>query len=354
MSRAPEGAEREEREALDAAARAGIRRLTIPTPFQVGAVNAYLIEDSPLTLVDAGPRSEDSLEELERSLAELGHAIEDLELIVITHQHLDHFGLAATLARRSRAEVAALDSLAPYLGSYPEQAELDETFAERVMRRNGVPADAIEALRRLAVSLHRLGEPVAVDRPLGDGGELNLSGRSLRVLHRPGHSPSDTVLLDESSSILIAGDHLLARISSNALLARALEPAPAAGTGGRTASEDRPRPLLSYIASLQATREMDLSLLLPGHGAPVSDHVALIDERLRLHGRRAAKIHRLISERPLSGYEIACLMWRNVAVSQAYLTLSEALGHADLLVRDGRAREVERDGTIAFTATEII
>ncbi len=77
-----------------------IHCLSIPTPFQVGRVNCYLIEDDPLTLVDVGPNSGKALDELERALADHGHRIEDLERIVITHQHIDHLGLVDILARR--------------------------------------------------------------------------------------------------------------------------------------------------------------------------------------------------------------------------------------------------------------
>jgi len=122
-----------ERASLRAAEEAGIHRLAIPTPFQVGRVNAYLIEDSPLTLVDSGPNSAKALDELEQALAARGHAVEDLELLVITHQHMDHFGLASILARRSGAEVAALDRLAPFLGSYGAETDLEDRFAEQMM-----------------------------------------------------------------------------------------------------------------------------------------------------------------------------------------------------------------------------
>jgi len=95
--------EQREHQQLAQAAEHGIRRLAIPTPFQVGRVNAYLIEDSPLTLIDSGPNSAKALDELEQALAGLGHKVEDIELLVVTHQHIDHFGLAAILARRSGA-----------------------------------------------------------------------------------------------------------------------------------------------------------------------------------------------------------------------------------------------------------
>src|SRR5205807_2865500 len=100
------------------AADAGIRCLPIPTPFAVGRVNCYLIEDEPLTLLDTGPNSGKALDELERALADHGHRVEDIELVVLSHQHMDHLGLAGIVARRSGAEVAALEALAPWTESY--------------------------------------------------------------------------------------------------------------------------------------------------------------------------------------------------------------------------------------------
>ena len=113
----------------------------------------------------------------------------------------------------------------------------------------------------------------------------------------------------------------------------------------------RPKALVAYLASLRATRDMELSVVLPGHGEPVEDHRALIDERLVLHDRRADKLHGLVAERPRTAYELAQELWGNVAVTQAYLTLSEVLGHVDLLLDDGRVVEEEADGVVHFVAT---
>jgi hypothetical protein len=95
---------------------------------------------------------------------------------------------------------------------------------------------------------------------------------------------------------------------------------------------------------------MDVDLVLPGHGSPVTAHRKLIDQRFALHRRRADKIHGLIEERGRTAYEIAQALWGNIAVTQAYLTLSEVLGHLDVLTGDGRAREVERNGLSVFQA----
>jgi glyoxylase-like metal-dependent hydrolase (beta-lactamase superfamily II) len=339
--------EREEREserALAGAAREGIHRLAIPTPFMVGRVNAYLIEDSPLTLVDSGPNSAKALDELEQALAAHGHRVEDIELLVVSHQHIDHFGLAAILQRRSGAQVAALDEVAPFLAGYGQEAELDDLFAERLMLRHGIPPEVVTVLR--AVSGFRAwGSAVEVTRPLADGSTVELRDRTLRVLHRPGHSPSDTVLVDESRSMMLAADHLIAHISSNPLLARPLGASSEAAYDG-----PRPQALLTYIDSLEKTRAMDLTLVLPGHGRPITDHVALIDERFRLHRRRAEKINRLIAAQPRTAHEVAQELWGNVAVTQAFLTLSEVLGHVDLLLGDGAVIEDEKDGVVRFRA----
>jgi glyoxylase-like metal-dependent hydrolase (beta-lactamase superfamily II) len=335
--------QQEEREQLALAAEAGVHRLAIPTPFRVGRINAYLIEDSPLTLIDSGPNSAKALDELEQALAGLGHSVEDIELLIVSHQHLDHFGLASILARRSGAEVAALDALAPYLAQYGAQADADDSFAEGLMLRHGIPPEVVTALRSVSAGFRGWGAAVDVTRELADGSELRLRDRTLTVLHRPGHSPSDTVFHDDSRSMLLAADHLIKHISSNPLLARPL---------GAEAdfSGPRPRALVSYIDSLAKTREMDLSLVLPGHGPPIVDHAALIDERMRLHTRRAHKIRRLIEQQPRTAHEIAHELWGNVAVTQAYLTLSEVLGHVDLLLDDGSVVEDERDGVVHFAA----
>jgi glyoxylase-like metal-dependent hydrolase (beta-lactamase superfamily II) len=105
------------------------------------------------------------------------------------------------------------------------------------------------------------------------------------------------------------------------------------------------------MESLQATRELPARLVLPGHGDPVLEHAELIDERLRMHRRRAARVHQILDGQPLTAYEIALRMWGNVAVTQAYLTLSEVLGHLDLLVEAGQAVERENGGVSRFEAT---
>ena len=126
----------QERQALAVAAEAGIHRLAIPTPFMVGRVNAYLIEDSPLTLIDSGPNS--------------GKALDD---------------------------VAALDKPAPFLAAYGHETDLEDRFAQQLMLRHGIPQEVVTALRAVSAGFRAWGAAVEVTRPLKDGGELQLRDR---------------------------------------------------------------------------------------------------------------------------------------------------------------------------------
>jgi glyoxylase-like metal-dependent hydrolase (beta-lactamase superfamily II) len=321
------------------AAAAGVHRLSIPTPFAVGRVNCYLIDDEPLTLVDAGPNSGTSFDELTQGLAALGKSLEQIELVIVTHQHIDHLGLVGLVAARSGADVATIDHAVPIVEGFAEEMQADDDFATVTMLRHGIPEDVVRALQSVSRAFRAWGAAARVTRVLHDGDELAFRDRTWKVHWRPGHSPTDTVFEDAERRTLIAADHLLGHISSNPLITRP-----------RDGEQDRPQALVAYLDSLAKTRAMDLDLVLPGHGDPVTDHRRLIDDRFAGHRRRADKLHRLIAERPRSAHELAQSLWGNIAVTQAYLTLSEVLGHTDLLLNEGRVREVADGDTVRFEA----
>lgn len=325
---------------MNVAAEAGVHVMRIPTPFAIGRVNCYLIEDAPLTLIDTGPNSGTALDELESQLSGLGRSIEEIELIVITHQHIDHLGLVEIVARRSGAEVAAIDKVVHFVENFGDDAEADDQFAAALMRRHGIPEDVTTVLLTVSRGYRGWGGKAKVTRPLVDGERYEMAERTIEVLHRPGHSPSDTLFWDAERRILLVGDHLLEKVSSNPLMSRPLD-----------GSAERPQALVSYIDSLLKTRELPAEIVLPGHGGPVSGHVALIDERMRMHERRAEKLLALIEEEPRTGYELAQAIWGNVAVTQAFLTLSEVIGHVDLLLNAGLVREAPEGEGVRFEAT---
>lgn len=331
----------EETAALARAADLGIHRIPLPTPFSVGDINTYLLDGDPLTLVDCGPNSASALLALEDGLAGLGRRIDDIGLVLVTHQHIDHVGLASAIAARAGADVACLDLLAPVLEDWERHAVQDDDDALLVMRRHGVEDHVADALRSVADVVRGWGGEggIPIARTFRAGDLLTVGDRELRVLHRPGHSASDTLFVDETSGIALTGDHLIAGISSNAILSRPL--------GEWDGS--RPRPLLAYRASLRETRDSGIELALGGHRAPVTDVTGLIDSRLADHERRAERFAKTLADGPLTAHEIATATWGHVAITQAFLTLSEVIGHLDLLIEEGVVLEDRSEQVVRFS-----
>jgi glyoxylase-like metal-dependent hydrolase (beta-lactamase superfamily II) len=213
------------------------------------------------------------------------------------------------------------------------------------MSRHGIDADARQTLDDISRSFRRYSEGVAVDVAVGDGETLVAGGRRLTAYERPGHSPTDTIFLDPADGLLIGGDHLLERVSSNPIAHVPIDDRDPVAV----ARTDRRRALVEYLASMRATAEQEVALVLPGHGAPFADHRALIATREEMHARRARRILRSV-DGTRSAADMIAVLWRALPVTQSYLALSEVLGHIDLLERDGLVRAVERDdGVMIWT-----
>jgi glyoxylase-like metal-dependent hydrolase (beta-lactamase superfamily II) len=311
-------------------------QLRLPVPY-LGSVNLWLLEGDPLAVVDAGPANEEALAALEKELAAHGHTIADIELVLITHHHLDHSGLASTIKARSGAQIAAHRGTAQWGVDYHERAAAERRFTQTLMTVHGVPEDLVRASEPFFDHIVRDSSDYETDRILADGDTIRAGGRMLRAVFRPGHSTTDTLFVDEESTDVFVGDHLLAEITSGAEIMPTELP-----------GDERRRALLEYLGNLRKTEAMQIRRCYPGHGPVIDDHRALIDERFRLHERRAQKILGLIAEQPRTAHDIAQALWGNIAVTQAYLTLSEVLGHVDLLLNDGQVRELDHDGVSVF------
>ncbi|MBV9607171.1 MAG: MBL fold metallo-hydrolase [Solirubrobacterales bacterium] len=303
-------------------------QIQAPLP-HIGSVNIWLLRGDPLTLIDTGPRSDAALAALEAGLRREGLRVEDIELVIPTHHHLDHTGLIATIAARSGARVAALDRAAEYGAHYVERSAADRSFSRELMLHHGVPEPVIESSQGFWDYIRDTSEAYRTDRVLSDGDVITAGGRELRILARPGHSTTDALLVDEPSATAFVGDHLLAGISSNAEIVPVAEP-----TGSR------PQARTQYLDSLKRTASMPLGLLLTGHGDAVADHRGLVRRRFAEHRRRCQRILTVLEEGPAHAYGIARHLWsaRTVA-EQPVLVVWEVLGHLDLLLDEAKVTE---------------
>lgn len=318
--------------------------IPLPTPYEVGIVNAYLLKGDPLTLVDAGPKTEDSQRALQVGLAEHGVRLQDIEFVLLTHQHDDHVGNAQFVVDASDAIVAGLPKLAEFMHNVDASLDLDDRYVRATMMRHGVGPAELDAIQELTLSWRPFVGSVEVTQLVSDGDHLTAGGRDFVVLEAPGHSPTDTLFFDEHDGLLIAGDHLIDGISSNPFVHWPIDSDPPEKSA---VSRDRRRPLREYMTSLGQTRNLDVSEVLAGHREPFADHRELIDTRLSMHRTRAAKILEMI-DGPATAAELGSRIWSDRPAAEAYLIVSEVLGHLDLLNEQGEVRELDENGVARF------
>ena len=306
----------------------------IPLPLpHIGSVNAWLLRGDPLTLIDTGPCDDEAMSALEVGLRAAGHRVEDIELVLITHHHLDHSGLAATIAARSGGHIAAYGPAAAYGRDYDARNEADRRFSLALMRHHGVSDEVLGDTEVFWNFIRDKSQPYDADIELADGESIRAGGRDLRVVARPGHSTTDALLVDEHERIAFVGDHLLAKISSNTEVYPALEP-----------NGTRPRARVEYLESLRQTAAMPLTRLHTGHGDDITAHAELVRRRLADHERRCERIVEAMHEGRTNAFEIACGLWpARTVFDQTLLVVWEVLGHLDLLLDAGRVEETVTD-----------
>lgn len=321
-----------------------IHRITLPTPFPVGPVHTYLVEGEPLTLIDTGPATPDAWDTLQRGLAELGYAPTDLELIVVTHAHTDHFGLVGRLVDLSGAQVWASALAQPWLEDAPGFHEQRKNFWYEMLAACGVPLALAEPSARLYASFRRLQTYAAVTRFLDDGDRFEMAGVQWETLYCPGHSSSLLCFYQPRNRLLIGNDHLLAHISSNAIV----EPPPAG-------EAQRRKPLIEYWRSLRRVYALDLDLVLTGHGEAVADPRGLINERFRFYERRLSRLRQLLAHGPHTVWELAQALFRQLDSVDVFLAASEVLGHLDVLEEQGEVvASVGSDGVWHYDLASVI
>lgn len=314
----------------------------MPTPFPVGPIHCYLAEGDDLTLIDTGPKDAATLTALREELRARGLSFKDIRRIIITHAHVDHFGLAAHIVAESGASVLSYKRNRWWLTDFEPEWLRRYDFYHAAFLASGVPrayADrVITGMRRFT----QYSASVPADRfiPLDDGATIRLGGDAWRVVFAPGHASDLICLYEPQSQTLISSDHLLRDITSNPVL----EP-PARG------ETERPRALADYIASMKQTAQLDIRVALPAHGEPIYDVRALVDARVVFHRARLDHIEQQLDGCATTAYELCKLLFPELKSFDIFLGLSEVIGHLDILEIEGRVRREEREGLTRYVPT---
>lgn len=298
----------------------GIYQIEVPTPFAVGPVNVYLLEGDYLTLVDVGPLTEEAWQTLSQGIRQIGYHVSDVQQIVLTHHHVDHFGLLERVRKASGARTFAHPMAIPYVELNGEFMAYHSRFFFDLYTESGVPEESLTVIDKFHNrTMMKFCEKSQIDESLKHEQTLpNMP--EWQILYTPGHAQSHISLYRESDRVMIAGDHIIEHISSNAFI----EPP-------QDQSGDRPLTLVQYRTALEMCADIEIDIIFSGHGVPVTNHREKILERLQKNWLRTAKLRSFLKDGEKTAYELTTLLFPKAYKKELALTLSETLGHIDLL-----------------------
>jgi glyoxylase-like metal-dependent hydrolase (beta-lactamase superfamily II) len=304
-----------------------VHRISVPTPFYVGPVNVYLIEEDPLTLIDAGPRDDNTLEALRSGLSRLGHKLSDIKRIIISHAHADHYGLAQLIVEESGATAYIHEWDAPAVG-----AETDYAAYRRLLTAAGVPHEAIDRMEAGYEKFKGFAYPLDRVETLKDNDEILFDHESLTVVHTPGHTPGSICLLRTSNRLVFASDTVLKTITPNPVLS----PDP-------IDAKRRFQSLGEYLVSLARIRALAPTVLKGGHGDDVTDYDEHFHRMYRFTNARQSKLMALLPRDGATAWDTAKFLFPDAGGYHRFLALSETVAHLDYAVSE-RKLVVERNG----------
>ncbi|MFC7020449.1 MULTISPECIES: MBL fold metallo-hydrolase [Haloarcula] len=310
-------------------------RVSIPTPFQVGPVNAYV---GGRTVVDPGPDSDEAWSRLLETLEarELGPG--DVEQVLVTHPHPDHFGLAARLRSRG-ARVLASPEAAAIMDDFAARLHYEQEYFTDFFERCGISRETAEAVTQLPEAFLAYAQSVATDRELDAGDVVTVDDERLTVDEVTGHAVGEILFSfdDDGEYTAIVGDNVLGDITPNPFL----QPPP--DRGGQ-----RPRVLPAFNDSLRWLREQGHDRFLTGHREPVESPKDRIDEILAAHDRRTDEVADIVAEGATTPAAVMTGLFGDLPATEYFSGMSEAVGHLDVLEAQGRVERRDTGGLVVY------
>jgi glyoxylase-like metal-dependent hydrolase (beta-lactamase superfamily II) len=305
-----------------------IHRISVPTPFYVGPVNVYLIEEDPLTLIDAGPRNDSSLEALRSGLANLGYTFSDIKRIIISHAHADHYGLARVIQEESGATVFIHEWDAPGVS-----ADTDYSAYRDLLIAAGVPQEIISRMEAGYEKFKGFAYPLDHVETLKDDDEILFEHESLSVVHTPGHTPGSICLVRTSNRLVFASDTVLKTITPNPVLS----PDP-------IDSKRRFQSLGEYLVSLARIRALAPTVLKGGHGDDITDYDEHFHRMYRFTNARQSKLLALLPKNGATAWDTSTLLFPDAGGYHRFLALSETVAHLDYAVAENKLAIEKKEG----------
>jgi glyoxylase-like metal-dependent hydrolase (beta-lactamase superfamily II) len=311
----------------------------------LGNIGIYVIKSgSECAIIDTGFDTKEGLESLTKQLKEIDIEITDITQIIATHAHGDHYGMAGTLRKLSKATIA-LHYLEKASNDRLTHEKHDPEQMEKWFSANGAPPTSSLERKGFGPFRHHFMSQTEPDIVLQGDETLHIGDNNLKVIWTPGHAAGHIVLYEADKKILFAGDHVLPRITPN-VAAR---------------SDNSTDALGQFINSLNTVRKLEADTVLPAHGKPFHTLQKRVDEIIGHHEERNGEILNAVKARPMTGWEIAgAISWlkgrggkkfEDLLPMDKRLAIMETLSHIDYLKNEGKLKKSVENGVIYYSGS---
>ena len=301
--------------------------LRLPLPFALDHVNVWLLEgDSGWTIIDSGLGTDQCLDIWEKILDGLLKS-KPVEKLILTHYHPDHVGLSGDLVQRTGACVfmSRTEWLTANMLFHDTRGEMNSGML-RLFHQHGLPDNCFDQMKKTKnIFASRCSSlPLSYQR-LKHGDVIEIAGSDWQCRQGQGHSPEHIALFNKDRKILIAGDHILPKITPNI-------PMPVQETSAN--------PIAAYINSLNTYRDIDDDVLvLPSHRLPFRGIRIRIDQLITHHYQRLDHLFEAC-DKPVNVYQVLPVLFkRKLDLNQMKFAMLEALSHMVFLEQAGRLRK---------------
>lgn len=314
----------------------GVFLLHLPLPMKPTIVNVYLVHGGDeWALIDTGINSDDSIATIREVLADVGCPMDRLRKIICTHHHPDHYGTSKTLRDLTGATV--------YL--HRDEFERAKSFAA-----SGRPPEVVNFFLSHGLPLHRFANvprqsefwaglyvPAEPDVFIDDGDVIEVGDRRVEVVWTPGHAPGHCVMYLPENRLMVAGDHLLPRITPHVGV-----------TPGSV-----PNPLGDFLDSQRKIQKLDVDLVLPAHGGVFPDHRHRANQIIHHHHARLQEMYDIVRREPRTAYDVARRSFGfdgDSPITYQFPATFETLAHLEYMRHDGRVKRETVDERILYSA----
>ncbi len=321
-----------------------IRAIAIPFPSvsKLITYNMFAVGRDPITLIDTGPKLPDAFELLEDKFDHAGLDIRNIERIILSHGHEDHFGLATRICQAVGHPVECFihceDAWMVSIENY-EKSLWMEGF-EDLRAFVGMPEEEMSKIIKRISFFRTLSDPIEQVSLMEDGDEFAGEDYRLKVIHTPGHSPGMCCLYEMNAKVLFSGDHLIKHITPNPIMA----------IRRQNLRDPNYKSLKAYRESLDKVARIDVRMCFPGHGEHIEDPDSIIAGYQEHHRQRMDLIWRVLNKKSVSIYHLVEDIFPMTPADDLFLAISEIIVHLEVMLDEGRIQFADKGPPALYQA----